>query len=67
MKIKIQNGRLIDKANLLDRTGDIYIADGHIIAINECPINFEVDHLIEATGKVVCANFYNLIKNINTL
>ena len=60
MKIKIQNGRLIDKANLLDRTGDIYIADGHIIAINECPINFEVDHLIEATGKVVCAGFVDL-------
>jgi dihydroorotase len=60
MKIKIQNGRLVDYANQLDMTGDIYIAEGHIIAINECPINFEVEQFIDATGKVVCAGFVDL-------
>ena len=60
MKIKIQNGRLVDNATQLDRTGDIYIANGHIIAINDSPANFEVDHVIEATGKVVCAGFVDL-------
>ena len=53
MKIKIQNGRLIDNANQLDMAGDIYIANGHIIAINESPANIEVDHVIDATGKVI--------------
>jgi dihydroorotase len=60
MKIKIQNGRLIDNANQLDMAGDIYIANGHIIAINEPPANVEVDHVIDATGKVVCAGFVDL-------
>lgn len=60
MKIKIQNGRLIDYANQLDKTGDIYIAEGHIIAINESPVHFEADHVIDATGNVVCAGFVDL-------
>lgn len=60
MKIKIQHGRLIDQANQLDGIGDIYIAEGAIVAINESPDGFRADSVIDATGKVVCAGFVDL-------
>lgn len=67
MKLKIQNGRVIDAANKLDFVGDIYIQDGKIVAFNDAPLNFEADEIIDATNQIVCAGFVDLsvrLKNI---
>ena len=60
MKIKIQQGRLIDHANQLDSVGDVYIEDGRIVALSNAPEHFQADRIIDATGKVVCAGFVDL-------
>ena len=60
MKIKIQNGRIIDAANNLDFIGDIYIQDGKIVAFDDAPPDFHADEIIDATGKIVCAGFVDL-------
>jgi dihydroorotase len=60
MKIKIQNGRIIDAANNLDCLGDIYIQDGKIVAFDDAPPDFHAAKIIDATGKIVCAGFVDL-------
>lgn len=57
MGLKIQNGRIIDATNKLDFIGDIYIQDGHCVAFNDAPLNFQADEIIDATGQIVCAGF----------
>ena len=43
MKIRIANGRLIDPANRIDATHDLYIADGRVAAVGEAPDGFVAD------------------------
>ncbi len=60
MKLKIQNGRIIDAANELDFIGDIYIDGGKIVGINQPPLDFQADEIINATNQIVCAGFVDL-------
>lgn len=59
-KIHIKNGRVIDPANNIDRIGDVYIADGKIIAVINQASNFTPDIIIDATDLIVCAGFIDL-------
>ncbi len=59
-KILIHNGRIIDPANQIDQTGNIYIADGKILAINEASTDFTADINIAAEDKIVCPGFIDL-------
>ncbi|MFN3593794.1 MAG: dihydroorotase [Thiobacillaceae bacterium] len=60
MKIRISNGRIIDPESGLDRTGDVCIAAGHIVAVGEPPADFHANQVIDATGLVVCPGLVDL-------
>ncbi len=60
MNIHIQGGRLIDASQGIDRICDLYIANGKVLAIGERPHNFESDHSIDASGKVVCPGLVDM-------
>lgn len=48
MKILIQNGRVIDPANQLDKVTDIAIKNGKIVALGSIPAEFCADRIIDA-------------------
>lgn len=54
MRLAIRNGRVIDPANEVDGTHDLYIANGQIVSLHAPPEGFEADREIDATGQVVC-------------
>ncbi len=60
MKIHIQNGRVIDPANRVDRQTDLFIADGRIVAIDKAPAGFEAEGIVDARGCVVCPGLVDL-------
>ena len=60
MRIRIANGRLIDPANQLDTTSDLYIADGLITGVGKAPEGFAADRTIDAAGLVVCPGLVDL-------
>jgi dihydroorotase len=59
-KIAIENGRIIDPANQTDSIGSLYIAEGHIIAVNETPGDFTPDIVIDAHNQIVCPGFIDM-------
>lgn len=59
-RILIKNGRVIDPANAIDRTGPIYIAGGKIIGVLDGPDGFEPDTVIDASGQIVCPGFIDI-------
>ncbi len=50
MRILIKGGRLIDPANDIDGTHDLYIADSHVVAVGDGPTGFHADSVIDASG-----------------
>jgi dihydroorotase len=60
MKIHIQHGRLIDPKNKLDAKQDVFIAAGKVVAIGQTPADFVANHVIDATGLVVCPGLVDL-------
>jgi dihydroorotase len=60
MMISIENARVIDPANDIDRVGNVYIADGKIASVAEPPAGFKPDTVIDATGQIVCPGFIDL-------
>jgi dihydroorotase len=60
MKLHIKNGRLIDPANGIDATQDLFIADGKVAAVGTAPAGFEADSTIDATGLVVAPGLVDL-------
>ncbi len=59
-RISIRGGRLIDPANGIDAFLDLYIANGEVVAIGDCPAGFAPDRVLEADGQVVCPGFVDL-------
>ena len=53
-RIRISGGRVIDPANKIDATQDVFIAGGKIAAMGQAPEGFRADEEIDATGQVVC-------------
>lgn len=60
MRIHIANGHIIDPANNVDETGDVYIADGEILSVLKKPSGFSADQKIDASGKLVTPGFVDL-------
>src|ERR1035437_1254662 len=60
MKLHIQNGRLIDPANGVDRKSDIFVADGRIVGIDKAPQGFDAEGIVDASGCVVCTGLVDL-------
>ena len=59
-KIRIHGGRVIDPANNIDASQDVYIANGRIAALGKAPDGFKADHEIDATGCIVCPGLVDL-------
>jgi dihydroorotase len=60
MKILIRNGRVIDPASNSDRTADIAVAAGRILAIGSIPAGFAPAKVIDATGCLVVPGLVDL-------
>jgi dihydroorotase len=60
MRIQIKNGNVIDPANGIDRAGDLFVADGCIVAVGNAPAGFEAEGTIDATGCIVCPGLVDL-------
>jgi len=59
MKILIKNGHLIDPANQIDHTRDLYIAEGRIAGVGALA-GFTPDRVIDAAGCHVCPGLVDL-------
>ncbi len=60
MKILIQNGRVIDPATGFDKTADVAIAAGRIVAIGQAPADFVANRTIDAKGCIVAPGLVDL-------
>ncbi|MBI4207721.1 MAG: dihydroorotase [Betaproteobacteria bacterium] len=60
MKIHIKNGRLIDPANGIDATQDVFIAAGRVAAIGVAPRGFTANRVLDASGLIVCPGLVDL-------
>src|SRR5580765_5005146 len=60
MKIEINNGRLVDATNKLDKVQSLYVADGAITAIGAAPTGWKAERIVDAGGKIVCAGLVDL-------
>jgi len=60
MKLRIQNGRLIDPSQNLDKVTDLFIDNHKIVAIGEAPADFENAEVIDAAGHWVLPGLVDL-------
>ena len=60
MRVIIRNGRLLCPAQRLDRVGDLYLADGAIIAAAEPMDDFSADLEFDLDGQFVCPGIVDL-------
>jgi len=60
MRLKISNGRIIDPANNIDQTDDLFIDKGLIAGIGKPPKGFKVEQEIDATNQIVCPGLVDL-------
>ena len=60
MRLKISNGRIIDPANNIDQTDNLFIDKGKIIAIGRSPKGFKPQKEIDASNKIVCPGLVDL-------
>ncbi len=58
--ISIENGRLIDPANGVDRTANLYVEDGFVVGIDKAPDGFKATSRIDASGMIVCPGLIDL-------
>ncbi|MBS1129215.1 MAG: dihydroorotase [Proteobacteria bacterium] len=67
MNIVIENGRVIDPKNGVDRRASLYVADGKVAGIGQVPAGFVADRSIDAAGCVVCPGFIDLGARLNSI
>ncbi|HLO62450.1 MAG TPA: dihydroorotase [Azonexus sp.] len=67
MNIVIENGRVIDPKNGVDRTAALYIAGGKVAGIGEPPVGFSAEQSIDAAGCVVCPGLIDLGARLNSI
>jgi len=56
--LRIKNGHIIDPANGIDKTADLWIEDGKVVAIGDHIGN--ADETIDASGKIVCPGLIDM-------
>lgn len=59
-QINIRGGRVIDPANRLDETLDLFVRDGRIAALGQAPDGFSADQVIDAEGQIVCPGLIDI-------
>ena len=60
MRLKISNGRIIDPANNIDQTDNLFIDGGLIAGIGKSLKYFKVEQEIDATDQIVCPGLIDL-------
>ncbi len=60
MGVLIRHGRVIDPANGIDRTADLYIDGGLVAALDQAPEGFDTSRTIDASGMIVCPGLIDL-------
>ncbi|RYX94331.1 MAG: dihydroorotase [Comamonadaceae bacterium] len=60
MKILIKNGRVIDPASGFDQVGDLAIAAGRIVSLNNTSADFAPNRTIDASGCIVAPGLIDL-------
>ena len=58
--IHIKNGRVIDPANDIDKSLDLYLADGKILSVGTKPSGFKADKTIDASNSIVMPGIVDL-------
>lgn len=59
-RLLIKNGHLIDPESNLNQQADLYIENGHIVAIGVAPENFKAEQTINANGLTVIPGIVDL-------
>ncbi|PKO37288.1 MAG: dihydroorotase [Betaproteobacteria bacterium HGW-Betaproteobacteria-6] len=67
MNIVIQNGRVIDPKNGVDRSASLFIANGKVVGLGEAPDGFAADKTFDASGCVVCPGLIDLGARLNSI
>ena len=67
MNIVIENGRVIDPKNGVDRSTSLFIVDGKVAALGEAPAGFTAEQTIDASGCVVCPGLIDLGARLNSI
>jgi dihydroorotase len=60
MKLLIKNGRVIDPASAYDQVGDVAIAAGRIVSLNNSAADFVPNRTIDASGCIVVPGLIDL-------
>src|ERR1700736_118221 len=60
MKIEINNGRLIDSRDGIDKKTSLFIAAGKVAAIGAAPSAWHANRVIDAAGMIVCPGLIDL-------
>ena len=60
MRIHIKNGRTVDPKSGLDTVQDVYIAEGKILSMGQCPDEFQPDCVVDAENLVVSPGLIDL-------
>jgi dihydroorotase len=60
MKILIKGGRIVDPASKLDAVGDVAIAAGRIVGMQNIPADFSPSKTIDASGLIVAPGLVDL-------
>jgi dihydroorotase len=63
----IENGRVIDPKNHVDRPSDVFIQEGKIAAVGKKPPGFVPDGIIDASGWIVCPGLIDLSARLGAL
>jgi dihydroorotase len=63
-RIRISGGRVIDPANRIDASRDVYIAAGKVVALGDAPDGFSVDLDIDASDCIVCPGLVDLCARV---
>lgn len=67
MNILIENGRVIDPKNGVDRSTALYVVDGKVAGLGEAPAGFTAEQTIDAVGCVVCPGLIDLGARLNSI
>ncbi|MCH2219710.1 MAG: dihydroorotase, partial [Dechloromonas sp.] len=68
MNIVIENGRVIDPKNGVDRGNtSLFVAEGTVIGLGQTPAGFVADQTIDAAGCVVCPGLIDLGARLNSI
>ena len=60
MRLSVLNGRVVDPASASDRSADLHVADGRIVALGAAPPGFRADRTLDASGLVVAPGLVDL-------